>query len=194
LPPVSQPLYGNSSFVWASVLNCPGIDFRPIIHNVGTSNIWSWPNTRAYEMAGLTNSSPSDRSAGLAQMFRGLGQVAHLLQDTTSPQHARNEQHLDKVVNWWESSFEDYGGSHSQQLNYTNSLLDWRGAGFSKLRDFWDRDLYTTNNTQTQNSLVLSNDANGGTQLSEAPKIIAIIGAARSFSRACRPCAGFRFC
>jgi len=80
-------------------------------------------------------------------MFRAVGQVMHLLEDTTQPQHVRNEQHLEGTI--WQSTIEIYGNDHVRQLNYGDgSMLDWRGAGFIKLEDFWDRHLYNGTSSQ----------------------------------------------
>jgi len=95
-------------------------------------------------------------------MYRALGQVVHLLQDTTQPQHVRNEQHLDYVIGFrtgWHSHIEDYGAANWRNLNYSNSVLDWRSLGFTKLEEFWDRHVY---NGDPQ---ALDHDASGGTQL-----------------------------
>lgn len=87
---------GRDSFTWASTRNCPGIDIyvEGIGLNANTHNVWSWKNARDYEWHGLTDPDRSSRQAALSEMFRGVGQVVHLLEDTTSPQHVRNEQHL----------------------------------------------------------------------------------------------------
>jgi hypothetical protein len=71
----------------------------------------------------------------------------HLLEDTTQPQHVRNEQHVDKFGTlFWESPIEDWGLANVAYLNYGDgSMLDWRDADFTKLEDFWDRHLYNGN-------------------------------------------------
>jgi len=92
--PFNPPLpLGRDSFFWATTTNAPGLDIGFPVNNEGTFNIWSWKNTRGYEWLGLTSSSQSVRSTNLSQLFRGLGQVLHLLEDTSQPQHVRNEQH-----------------------------------------------------------------------------------------------------
>jgi len=147
IPPYCLPI-GNDSFTWASVLDCPGWNFvfwLPQINNVETTNAWSWQNVRYFEMQGLTNPIPASRWLALENMWQALGHVLHLLQDTSQPQHARNEQHLDKeFVGFapWRSPIEKFGLDHVSTLKYTNTILDWKGAGFTKMRDFWDRDLY----------------------------------------------------
>ena len=99
----------------------------------------------------------------------------HLLEDTTQPQHVRNEQHLDYIPHTtfgltnlgltnfygipspWQSPIENYGFANIfNKLNYQHGMLDWRGAGFTKLEDFWDRHLYN------RNPAVLSADTSGG--------------------------------
>jgi hypothetical protein len=136
---------GNDSFTWASTLNCPAfliyITIVPLVTD--TQNHWSWQNAREYEWHGLTDLHPGDRHTALTNMFRALGQTVHLLQDTTSPQHVRNEQHLLRfwsLIGW--SVIENYGDTNVYHLNYQQSILDWRGAGFTKLEDFWNRHLY----------------------------------------------------
>jgi hypothetical protein len=161
---------GTNSFSWASISNCVGLNFNGYVFgkdaNLNTSNIWSWQNVRGYEMAAFLGVSPTTRSNNFNNMFRALGQVMHLLQDTSQPQHVRNEQHWDKEFSPWKSYIEAYGAAHVGTLNYGDgSMLDWRGLGFTDMQNFWDRNLYTTNNSQSQNSQVLDNDANGGTQL-----------------------------
>jgi len=147
-------LFGQNSFTWASISNSPGYN---VAFNQGTSNVWSWANARDYEWLGLTSANPTDRRANLGYMFRAAGQVMHLLEDTSQPQHVRNENHLDYInpsglsphlfngdfPSPWHSHIEDYGQDHWRTLNYGDgSMLDWRGAGFTKLEDFWDRHLY----------------------------------------------------
>jgi hypothetical protein len=157
---------GQNSFVWASISNSPGVN---LFANPNTSNTWSWQNARGYEWLGLTSTNAADRRANLGYMFRALGQVMHLLQDPSQPQHARNENHLD----YWpyisvyvsfptplHSYIEDYEAKNYATLNYYNDILDWRGLEFTKMENFWDRGLYRTNGVQA-----LNDDASGGAQL-----------------------------
>lgn len=159
-----NPYYGQNSLTWASFLNCHGIDVGIIVLPVpiavgfgtDTSNVWSFQNARSYEWCGLTNPDPSLRSQNLANMFRAIGQVLHLLQDTTSPQHVRNEQHLPYTP--WSSPIENYGKKHAAELNYTASMLDWRNDGFTQLSDFWDRSLYSTNKAVADPAALVANE------------------------------------
>jgi len=124
-------------------------------------NIWSWQNTRGFEWLGLTATNQLSRKTNLANMFRGMGQVVHLLQDASQPQHVRNEQHLDQygstgIDTRWRSPIEDYGAISNLTLNYQHGILNWRADGFTKLEDFWDRHLYSGS------SAALDADLNGG--------------------------------
>jgi len=150
-------LVGKNSFVWSSTENCPGLNFYGLLPNVGAVNVRSWPNARDKEGVGFTATHRSDRQAALSDMFRDVGQVMHLLEDTSSPQHVRNEQHITYPPYVWNSRIEAWGAKNAAYLNYTPDILDWYGDGFRKLEDFWDRHLYNGNAT------VLDAAENGGT-------------------------------
>lgn len=126
-------LLGKDSFTWASILNGPGVNSIWIL-NWGAVNQWSWQNAREYEWWGLSSSSPAERSACLAGMFRACGQCMHLLEDTSQPQHVRDEQHWEGSP--YQSSIEEWSKKNWNLLNYTCAMLDWRTAGFAKMQDF----------------------------------------------------------
>ena len=166
-------LVGTNSFAWAAISNGVGVDFAGerftfwhIAANKDSKNIWSWQNARGYEWLGLTATNQVERQTNLGNMFRAVGQVMHLLEDTSQPQHARNEQHADPfdADSWaeqhdpWASPIEIYGNEHASQLNYQHDILDWRTVGFTKLEDFWDRHLYNGN------SAALKADLSGGSK------------------------------
>jgi hypothetical protein len=137
---------GIDSFTWASKRNSPG--------TFGTFNVWSWQNARDYQWLGLTAASSSVRHDTLINMFRAVGQVVHLVEDASQPEHVRNEQHLTPS-----SPIENFGGKNVASLSYLPDMLDWKAAGFRKLEDFWDRQIYTGSASS------LGADANGGLQL-----------------------------
>jgi hypothetical protein len=154
--PLPVAKIGRDSFTWASISNSPGQDSYL---ESGKYNIWSWPNARSYEWIGLTANNKADRISALTNMFRAVGQVMHLLQDTSQPQHVRNEQHLDRLMGMDMSSrsaIEDFYKKHS--LNYQQGMLDWRSSGFNRLEDFWNRDLL-----RTEGATALDADYVGGT-------------------------------
>jgi hypothetical protein len=89
--PLRPASIGRDSFTWGSISNSTAMD-SPI--ESGKSNIWSWQNARGYEWLGMTATNQLERQTDLANMFRAVGQVVHLLQDTSQPQHVRNDMHF----------------------------------------------------------------------------------------------------
>lgn len=55
---------------------------------------WSWRDVRQRYFDALTKSSRSDRDASLGRAFEGLGRQVHIVQDSASPGHARNDPHV----------------------------------------------------------------------------------------------------
>ena len=152
---LSPALIGRNSFDWASISNSTGLNVL-IPPNNNTSNIWSWQNARGFEMAAFLGVTRTNRANNFNNMFRALGQVMHLLEDTSQPQHVRNENHLPYVAT---SAIETYGAANYWKLNYANNVLDWHGLGFTNMQNFWDRNLYNGN------PQALDTDASGGSQL-----------------------------
>jgi hypothetical protein len=54
---------------------------------------WSWPKARQFYKDALTSPTKAVRDQGLANTFRALGQLIHLVQDAASPGHTRNDAH-----------------------------------------------------------------------------------------------------
>src|SRR5208337_1405153 len=125
VPIFGRRLVGTNSFAWGSISNCAGVNYGGyfgVAANNNTVNAWSWQNARGYEWIGLTATNALDRTFALENMFEAIGHEMHLLQDTSQPQHVRNEQHLDKrvliVYAPWRSSIEKFGLDHVLKLNY----------------------------------------------------------------------------
>ena len=55
---------------------------------------WSWKDVRQQYFDALTKAKRVDRDTGLARTFEGLGRQVHLVQDSASPGHVRNDPHL----------------------------------------------------------------------------------------------------
>ena len=55
---------------------------------------WSWQDARQSYLDALTRSMSADRDRGLASTFEALGRQMHLVQDASSPGHARNDPHI----------------------------------------------------------------------------------------------------
>ena len=74
-----------SSTVWA--LMPPGTQ------SILTGN-YSWYDVRDYYYKALTSADKTSRDTNFAQTFRGLGQVMHMVQDMSVPEHSRNNGHV----------------------------------------------------------------------------------------------------
>jgi hypothetical protein len=77
----SMPYSGQSSILWAQNAN----------QNPGGK--WSWHDARDYFYKGLTLTDKTKRDGAMANTFRALGQLMHLIQDASVPAHTRNQIH-----------------------------------------------------------------------------------------------------
>jgi len=73
---------GESSLLWA--------------HDGGAQlsiveGVWTWQMARHYFYLALTATLDSTKQENFAKTFRGLGHQMHLLQDTSVPDHVRND-------------------------------------------------------------------------------------------------------
>ena len=136
----------TNSFVWASWDNIPGPEAKGT--QVGT-NQYNWQRARAFEYAALTSTNQSARNTNMAMLLYSLGHVLHLNQDTTSPDHVRDDNHYS--IHY----FEDYGMN-----NCTNNpqwfapptnhgWAYWQAQGFTNLLNFWDRNKYKEGDAST---------------------------------------------
>jgi hypothetical protein len=78
------------------------------------SNKWSWRSAREKFHLGMTAKTDQERRAALADSFRALGQVMHLLQDKAVPAHVRNDMHMIP------DGFEAYTNKNVNTLNTLN--------------------------------------------------------------------------
>jgi len=91
--------HGDSSFVWASAY----------------ANEWSWRIARDKYHEGLTVTTDMERKNSLADSFRAIGQVMHLVQDLASPPHVRNDAHP-LVAGYEEFTFRKIKATSNNQL------------------------------------------------------------------------------
>jgi hypothetical protein len=91
-------------------------------------NQFSLPDVREYQYQSLTASSLEARDKNTALMFRGIGQVLHVLEDMAQPQHTRNDPHADCAdgVSW-------LVGGHSWYEEYIEAKV--LGRPFRSLND-----------------------------------------------------------
>ena len=76
-------LPGESSILWSQ-------------RNLGTQDVgghYSWHDTRDYFYKALTTEVSGMREVLFAATFRGLGQLMHLIEDLSVPEHARDDGH-----------------------------------------------------------------------------------------------------
>jgi len=76
-------LPGESSILWSQ-------------RRLGTQYVgghYSWHDTRDYFYKALTTDVPGMREVYFAETFRGLGQLMHLIEDLSVPEHARDDGH-----------------------------------------------------------------------------------------------------
>jgi hypothetical protein len=57
---------------------------------------YSWYDVRDYYLKALTAKDLVTRNTNFAETFRGLGQLMHLVQDMSVPEHARNDGHYEE--------------------------------------------------------------------------------------------------
>jgi len=80
--PFPDHIKGQSSILWAHNKNQdPG-------------GKWSWYDARDYFYKGLTLTDKTQRDSTMANCFRALGQLMHLIQDASVPAHVRGEFHF----------------------------------------------------------------------------------------------------
>jgi hypothetical protein len=140
---------GADSFTWAGVRGTRG-------------NNRTWQNARDAQYYALTSPQKTERESNVADTFYFLGHIIHLIQDLSQPSHTRNDNHFSKRY------IEDYGFANISRLDYNSaSALDWKAAGFVRLKDFWSRGLYTgasaspLNNSSGVSTLGLAEFSNG---------------------------------
>lgn len=76
-------LSGESSIQWSQ---------KPV-STQSPGGYYSWHDTRDYFYRALTSQNKNDRDRYFADTFRGLGQLMHLVEDLSVPEHARDDGH-----------------------------------------------------------------------------------------------------
>lgn len=104
--------------------------------DVNTNPTYSIPGTRNSLYNALTNTDPIVRPRLWRDMFRGLGQFTHLLQDMSQPQHVRDDDHFSLTEQFY-YLFPDYSRyeKHTLQLLGQGGLL-FDGYPLVKMPDY----------------------------------------------------------
>ncbi len=93
----------------------------------------------------------------MAHMFYAMGHILHLNQDLSQPDHVRNDEHLHPWHRWIEKfGTKTYLHEADAFPLEPQGWSYWQSQGFSKILDFWDRNLYADSSSQG-----LIDDANG---------------------------------
>jgi hypothetical protein len=161
------PWYSNVT--WATGYLSPSPDGQKAAFN---SNPYyapnTWDNSRHYYYNALTSTSTENREYFLAEAFKALGQVMHLLQDVSVPAHARNDftSHLNysgyfslNPINWIGNRYEHYVKNNPGLV--AAATPEFSSFTNPRLTDFWDTNLYTGTNPSTDRSIGLAEFANG---------------------------------
>lgn len=100
-----------------------------------SNNEWDWGWARHSYYSALTSTQTTDRSTWFAHLFRGLGQIMHLVQDKSVPAHVRNDAHF-PYLNSQRDMYERYTRDNFEQLNYSGySPVEL--SIFNNLDKFW---------------------------------------------------------
>jgi hypothetical protein len=88
---------------------------------------WSWQAVRRLYAAALKESDKGEREQAFANLFRGLGQVMHLVVDASVPEHVRNDIHPLGIIydnyEYWVERQHGKPGSPEEQ-NFINTFLN----------------------------------------------------------------------
>lgn len=82
---------GESAILWS----------QKLIGTQNTGGNYSWNDVREYYRLALTSENKDVRSAYFAETFRGIGQLMHLVEDMSVPEHARNDGHYLPAYEAW---------------------------------------------------------------------------------------------
>ncbi|MBI5674215.1 MAG: hypothetical protein HZC48_00105 [Nitrospirae bacterium] len=82
---------------------------------LGSGN-YSWYDVRDYYYNALTLTNKTDRETNFAETFRGLGQLMHLVEDMSVPEHTRDDGHY--ILYDYEQWVRDEIKTYSQLSQY----------------------------------------------------------------------------
>jgi len=141
-----------------------GVDLNP-------GGDWSWKKTRENFYAALSSAVNSDRDTKFAETFRGIGQLMHLVQDMSVPEHTRNAFHAIYAYEEWvrddsRNSSNVLTQAYSDPVFFNMNTLISMPSVFGTaapvpIANLFDTNLYDGTNPQitTQNLNSISNPA-----------------------------------
>lgn len=107
---------------------------------------YSWADVRSYYLKALTLGTKTDRDTNFAQTFRGLGQLMHLVQDMSVPEHTRNDGHYVPYIayeDWVKTSVRNNG----VPMPDSNKGHFFTGS-ISSIKSFMDTNTFTGSNPE----------------------------------------------
>lgn len=111
----------------------------------GGKNDWGYPAIGESLFRAFTELKNEKREAGIANAFRALGQVEHLVEDNTVPDHARDLPHPGKG---WEEYLAEGPAERFHTILPPWNLFPLKLVERGGLRALWDRDVYTGTNPE----------------------------------------------
>jgi len=157
---LKDSLLGRSSIVWAQD--------QKLMSLVAGGN-WSWPKAREYYYNALTKPKKDEREVFFAQTFRALGQLMHLIADSSVPAHVRNDIHVFPIaipgtgIEVGGQTYESWARTKWDKLTYFHIAVDqsiFNHAIFNSLAPvpvsaLWDVDGYMGTNPEiTKESII----------------------------------------
>ncbi len=88
---------------------------------------YSWYDVRDYFYSGLTATDKTTREENFADMFRGIGQLIHLVQDLSVPEHIRDDGHyvLDNYEDWVKEDVKKTDDLLGYPAIFFDSISNW---------------------------------------------------------------------
>ena len=90
---------------------------------------YSWPDVRQYYYDALTAANDSTRNEKYADCFSGLGQLMHLVQDASVPEHTRNDAHVFYNYEYWLLDAQRMGELDNMMPSHTDTVNSYLLSG-----------------------------------------------------------------
>ena len=123
-----------------------------------SENDWSWRKARAYLFEALTGDVQATRDDRLAKLFRSIGQIVHLVQDSAVAAHVRNDNHgVSSLLSGFSNQFDFFESVVERSVDpagFSPVPFDF-GPNFP-LAWFWDSDTYRDSPTAQSGLIGLS--------------------------------------
>jgi hypothetical protein len=104
-------LSGKSAIAWSQ--KAPGTQ--------SPGGYYSWYDVRGYYYNALASPDVNTRNTNFADTFRGLGQLMHLVQDMSVPEHTRDDGHYADAYEEWITD-SSYSGDAKRRALLTNAF------------------------------------------------------------------------